>query len=72
MKHLSFSPPLSPFLQSTQCRLRREARQCWTVSVPGIVFCWEDQSTTTPGPPVCQELKRSLCHHWLKQQHKQK
>lgn len=63
---LCFSPlALSPVLQSTQCRLSREARQCWTVFFHGIVFCWEDRSTTTPGPLECQELKRSPCHHWF-------
>ncbi len=65
LMQMNVSSLLSPFTQSYQCRLRREVRQCWTVSSHGIVFCWEDRSTITPGPLVCRDLKRSLQHRWF-------
>lgn len=50
--------PASLFVQNAHCRRRRAARLYWTVFPRGTVFCWENQSTTTPGPPVIQGLFR--------------
>lgn len=50
--------PASLLIQSAHSRLRRAARLCWIVFSRGTVFCWENQSTTTPGPLVIQGLSR--------------